>query len=504
VDRVKWFLALLVLCPQDEGTLRVAWGSVQTVDPALAILPQDVRVAAALFDGLDGATSKADGAVITFTLPERKWSDGRPVKASDYRFAWRRCLDPSTGSPWAFRFRHIRNALSWHEAESLQIRLLLFDSEGPAGRAEVLQLAKRVGSARHALALRGLAEAEKDEAQKKDLAAAAESAAGRKDLAVTDIGIEAVDDRTLRVTLEAPRSGFHTLAGTTPFLPVPEHVVSARRDRWTHPDHVVTDGAYSIERWSRDGLVLKRVRGSGPEFVSLAAPNTIGEAWPLYERGTVDWIERHLVPPEKMEELAKSGDLRTVAGSSILYLRTSPALKAGLRKAIALVVDRAPLAKKAGAGAEGTRSLAGGAEAPERDLAAAMTFIVADYPDLKMPKLRLLVWKGTTGEEVARVLRPQLEEALALSVRIDLREGPAYHAGVASGEFELALGSFAPEPGDPSGVLDLFPDGRTEGEKALIDAALAIPLLKEGEWIVAKPRVEAGPGTALADVRLKK
>ena len=85
--------------------------------------PQDVRVAEALFEGLDGATSKSDGAVITFSLPDLKWSDGRPVKASDYRFAWRRCLDPSTGSPWAFRFRHIKNALAWHESLTDDVRL---------------------------------------------------------------------------------------------------------------------------------------------------------------------------------------------------------------------------------------------------------------------------------------------------------------------------------------------------------------------------------------------
>ena len=497
-------IAILLLAPQEAPPLRAAWGQVGTVDPALAITPQDVRVSEALFDGLGKAEAKVDGATVTFRLPDRKWSDGKPVTASDYRYAWLRCLRPSTGSPWAFRFRHIKGARAWHESEALGERLLQYDNEGAAGRAEIARAAREWGTKRHAPSLRELAAAEKDEGLKTSLAAAADSCAKRADLEPVSVGIDAIDARTLRVTLEAPRPGFPELAATTPFRPVPEHVVSARHDLWTHPTHLATCGAYVVEKWTRQDLVLKRIEaGEGIARISFVPSNLTGEVWPLYERGVVEWIEPSLVPPEKVEALAAAGEIRSVAGSSVVFLRMNPESKPGLRRAIALAVDRAPLVKKASPGSGETRSLAGSAEGPASDLVAALAALTVDFPDLKVPRVRLLVWKGSSGEEIARAVRVQLEESLALSVRFDLREGPAYHAAMASGEFDAALASFSPEAGDPGGALDLFPGGRESGEKKILDDALAIPLLREGDWFAAKKRVEAVPGMPLAAVKIK-
>jgi ABC-type oligopeptide transport system substrate-binding subunit len=498
---VRWLPALLLfLAPQEDSTLRVAWGPVQTVDPALAITPQDIRVVEALFDGLGGATATTEGAVITFKLPERKWSDGRPVKASDYRFAWIRCLDPSTGSPWAFRFRHIKGARGWHDSQVLSARLLLYENSSPAERSDIVQAVGRAGTRRHASALLDLGPEGGKEARE-----AITAASGRADLDAASVRIEAVDDLTLKVTLEAPRPGFAQLAATTPFLPVPEHVINARRDRWIHPDHLVTCGTYSMDRWTREGLVLARAKpGESPARIAFATADRVGDAWPLYERGTVDWLDRSLVPPEKIEPLIASGDVRSAAGSGLSYLRLNAAMKPGLRKAISLAVDREPLAKKAGPGSEETRTLTGAADGPAMDLPGAMTALAVEYPDLKVPRLRLLAWKGSSLEDLARGVREQLEASLALSIRIDLREGPAYHAALASGDYELALASFAPEAGDPAGVLDLFPEGRTLGDKALLESALAVPLMHEGEWFVAKPRVVARPGMPLSEIKLKK
>ena len=503
---MKWTtLALLLLLPQEETALRVAWGPVRVVDPALANAPQDLRVVEALFDGLGSAEAKADGAVVTFKLPARSWSDGKPVKASDYRYAWLRCLRPSTGSPWAFRFRHIKGARAWHDAEGLGERLILYDSQGSTGRADIAKAAREYGTKRHEAAITEAIAVEKDEALKEELKAAAALAKDRADLGESSVGIEAVDERTLKVTLESARPGFAELAATTPFRPVPEHVVAARHDQWTHPGNLATCGSYGLEKWTADAFVIARVRGSeGPARVSFSPANTAAEAWPLYDRGIVEWMSPGLVPPEKLEALAASGDVRAAPGPAVTFLKLGSGVKPGLRRAVALAVDRAPLVKKSGPGTEEVRSLAGGGEAPARDPVAALTALTVEFPDLKVPRLRLLTWKGSGMEELARELRTQLEEGLALSIRIDLREGPAYHAALAAGEFDLALASFAPEAGDPAGVLDLFADGRAGGEKKILDEGLAVPLLREGEWLVAKPHVQVKPGMALSKVVIKK
>ena len=503
---MRWLFALVLFVPpQEEPALRVAWGLVRTVDPALAIEPQDVRVAEALFDGLGGAEAKADGAVVTFKLPVRTWSDGRPVTASDYRFAWMRCLDPSTGSPWAFRFRHIKNARAWHDAESLAGRLLLYESEGPAGRAEIAQAVAKFGTKRHQALVRAAIEVEKNKEQQAALIASSVAMKDREDLEASAVGVQAVDASTLRVTLESPRPGFAELAATSPFRPVPEHVVTAKRDQWIHPANLVTCGTFGVEKWTREGLVLTRLlAGDGVAKIAFATADRVSEAWPLYERGSVDWLDGSLVPPEKIESLVAAGEIRSAPGTSVAFLRLNDKLKPGLRRAIAMTVDRAPLAKRSGPGSVETRSLAGGGEGPEKDLAAAMTALAAEYPDLKVPRLRLLVWKDPAAEDLARAARDQLEESLALSIRIDLREAPPYQAALAAGDYDLALATFAPEAGDPAGVLELFTEGRRLGEKALLDSGIAVPLVREGEWFAAKPRVNAKPGVPLSKVSLKK
>jgi ABC-type oligopeptide transport system substrate-binding subunit len=501
-------LALLLLAPrQEEDHLRVAWRTVRTLDPALASDPAEIRIVEALFEGPGGA--KIEGAVVTFALPDRKWSDGKPVTAGDFRFAWLRCIHPSTGSPWAFRFRHIKNARAFHDAARLADRLLLYESEGPSGRTDIVRLAREVASKRHAGALREAAGLEKDPRLKAALEESAAGAERREDLTEASVGIEAVDARTLRVTLDAPRRGFPELAATAPFLPVPEHVVRERRDRWTHPQHLVTCGAFKLEKWTGDEIGLARAGAGGmPGRVTIRMRDGIVEGWALYERGEVDWIDPPLVPPEKLEGLAASGELRAAPGPAVTFLRFNASggvmVKAGVRRAVALAVDRAALAKAAGPGSAETRTLTGQGEAPARDLAAAVTSLAMDYPDLKVPRVRLLAWKDPVAEGTARALRDQLEAGLAFTVKLDYREWPAYREALAAGEYDLTLEAWSPEAGDPAGALDLFADGRRIGERGIHDAALAVPLYREGAWLVAKPRVEVRPGLPLARVILRK
>lgn len=45
-----------------------------------------------------------DGLVYTFHLRENKWSDGEPVRAQDFEFAWNRVLDPEVASPYSWIF----------------------------------------------------------------------------------------------------------------------------------------------------------------------------------------------------------------------------------------------------------------------------------------------------------------------------------------------------------------------------------------------------------------
>ena len=50
------------------------------------------------------------GLTYTFNLRKTKWSNGDPVTAKDFVFAWRRATDPKTKSEYAYLFSGIKNA----------------------------------------------------------------------------------------------------------------------------------------------------------------------------------------------------------------------------------------------------------------------------------------------------------------------------------------------------------------------------------------------------------
>ena len=55
-------------------------------------------------------TTSPDGLTWTFYLREALWSDGVPVTAEDFVFAWQRLLDPRTAAPYAYFLYLVKNA----------------------------------------------------------------------------------------------------------------------------------------------------------------------------------------------------------------------------------------------------------------------------------------------------------------------------------------------------------------------------------------------------------
>ncbi|HUO13210.1 MAG TPA: peptide ABC transporter substrate-binding protein, partial [Caulobacteraceae bacterium] len=96
----------------------------QTIDPQLAQTVNEATILRELFEGLmadgpDGApvpgvadswTTSADGLTWTFHLRPEVWSDGQPLTANDFVFAYRHMLDPKTGSPYAYLLYVLKGA----------------------------------------------------------------------------------------------------------------------------------------------------------------------------------------------------------------------------------------------------------------------------------------------------------------------------------------------------------------------------------------------------------
>lgn len=134
----------------------------------------------------------------TFHLrPGAVWSDGSPVTAQDFVYSWQRLADPKTGSPYASYLQYAR-------IENIDAIL-----------------------------------------------------AGKKP--PESLGVSAIDDKTLKVTLSEPVPYFVSMLSHTSMKPVKQSVVEKFGDKWTLPQNYVGNGAYRLSEWVvNERIVLER------------------------------------------------------------------------------------------------------------------------------------------------------------------------------------------------------------------------------------------------------
>ncbi len=127
-----------------------------------------------------------DGLTHTFKLREGAvWSDGEPVTAHDFVFAWKRILDPNTAAPYASLIYVFKNGRAINEGE----------------------------------------------------------------MPVDSLGARAIDDLTLELQVEKPVPFIRTLMTHYTTWPVPKHLIEEVGDAWVKPGTMVSNGAYVLQEW---------------------------------------------------------------------------------------------------------------------------------------------------------------------------------------------------------------------------------------------------------------
>ncbi|CAM3903927.1 ABC transporter substrate-binding protein [Serratia silvae] len=134
----------------------------------------------------------------TFHLrPGAVWSDGSPVTAQDFVYSWRRLADPKTGSPYASYLQYAR-----------------------IDNIDAILTGKKPAQS---------------------------------------LGVSAIDDKTLKVTLSEPVPYFVSMLSHTSMKPVKQSVVEKFGDKWTLPQNYVGNGAYRLTQWVvNERIVLQR------------------------------------------------------------------------------------------------------------------------------------------------------------------------------------------------------------------------------------------------------
>ncbi len=132
-----------------------------------------------------------DGLTWTFTLREASWSDGVPVTAGDFVYAWQRISNPETGAQYVS---------------------LLYPIVGI-------------------------------------------EQASRGEIDPSEIGVRAIDERTIEISLVNPAPYLMGLLTHYTTFPIPQHIVEEAGDEWIRPENIEVNGAYKLVEWRTNNYV---------------------------------------------------------------------------------------------------------------------------------------------------------------------------------------------------------------------------------------------------------
>lgn len=172
-----------------------------SLDPHKVESDVEFNIISDLFDGLVSVSptgeiqprlaekwENKDNTVWTFHLrPGITWSDGTPITAEDIVWSWQRLVDPKTVSPYA----------------------------------------SYPGSMR--------------------IVNGTDIAEGKK--APESLGVKAINDATLEVTLTQPNAAFLAMLAHPSLVPIDKVLVGRFGEKWTKPEHFVSSGAYTLSQW---------------------------------------------------------------------------------------------------------------------------------------------------------------------------------------------------------------------------------------------------------------
>ena len=172
-----------------------------------------------------------------------------------------------------------------------------------------------------------------------------------------DLGIEAIDDYTVRITLRQPAPFFLGLLTHQFFRLVPQQAIEKWGKDWTRPEHIITDGAFKVkEHRPYDKLVVERdpnywdaanVHLDGIEFYPVEELSTMLN---LYKSGEVDAVLNHSVPASWIDEVSQFKDeyMNLPENATSYYsfnVRKPPFDNAKIRQAFSLAIDRVALSQ---------------------------------------------------------------------------------------------------------------------------------------------------------------
>ncbi len=363
-----------------------------------------------------------DGKTYTFTIrPDAKWSNGDPLTARDFEYAWTKVLDPDfIGGDYHEQLFCIKNAKAFHD--------------------------RKVSS--------------------------------------EELGLSVKSSRVLEVELEQPTQYFLDLVSFYTFYPVHRHIAQ-KNERWAEDagQDYVCSGPFRLAKWKHQNeIVLEKnshywraddVKIKKINFLIVKDANT---CLSMFEKGEIDLVGSSPygeLPPEAMESVGRNHAMQSVDVTSTFWCAVNtqhPLLgNKNIRKALALAINRRSIAENVVPGmfVATTHVLPAqlrvhqGPLFEDGNVSSARAHFARGLEELgatpeQFNQLKLLFDIKSSHQKIMQAVQQQWRDVLGIEVVLEAQERKVFLHRTHSRDFDLARGQWGADYFDAANFLEIF------------------------------------------------
>ena len=404
--------------------------------PALATDTTSGAILASAFEGLtrldakgeptEGMAEKVevseDGKTYTYTLRDAKWSNGDPVIAQDFEFAWKWALDPENAADYAYQLYYIVGAEEYNNGE---------------------------GSA-------------------------------------DDVGVKVIDEKTLEVTLVNPTPFFDELTAFYTYFPVNSKLAEENPDWYKDPsgEDFVGNGPFNLDEfasadhitlskndnyWDKDNVALDKVNISMIESEATALKE--------YQAGNLDYLGApfNSIDLNALDGFKEDGTLNVSdqAGTYMIVFNTKDEIlgNKNIRAALTIAIDRQGLIDNVTKGEQKPGSglvplTMTGFEEPadyfkSNDIEAAKAALEKGLTELGLDspadlKIKLSYNTSEAHAAIMQFVQQGWSKNLGIDVSLDNSEWQVYLEQLDAGEYQAGRYGWVGDFNDPINFLEIY------------------------------------------------
>jgi oligopeptide transport system substrate-binding protein len=362
----------------------------------------------------------ADGTAYTFKLRDAKWSDGSPVTAHDFEYAWKRALDPALASEYAYIMYAIKGAEEFNTGANTD---------------------------------------------------------------PNSVGVKAEDDKTLTVQLTAPAPYFIGLTAFATFLPMKEDFVKAQGEKYAaEATNMLYNGPFVMSEWLHEQKVVLAKNpnywDAGTvklEKITFDIVKDLNTAVSLYEAGDIDRVG---LAREQIDLYKQDPNFSTKTELTVFYLQYNTVKKffdnEKIRKAFSVALNRQayvdatlnngsqPALGYVPPGVPGLKGFYRDENGPlmkDNDPALAKQLLAEGLAELNMdkaPEVHFLTGDTDGAKKGAEVMKEMWRQNLGIEVVLDMVPFKERLKRTREQDFDIVFSGWGADYNDPMTFLDLF------------------------------------------------